>query len=212
VARRVRRRRPQGTALDQLEFEDRALLEVIDDFQYGDEPRRHGMAGKLLVEHLAVREAAREQVAAVLQSEPACRELGGSLAGDVPAHRKALAKLDELARGVQPVNLNRGQDFDAFAVPVARLMREEILHELQRTIPAIRATCPAKVLERRLPRARWVRSHAPTHPHPDGRRRYERFAPLVRIHALYDWLRGFPTGGTRPSKEFGLPPNPDRPY
>ena len=208
---RVSPRPPRGTALDQLEYEDRALLEIMDGFERASERLEHGMAGKLFVEHLAVREAAREAVAEALRERPGVDDVVARLEDGVPERRRELARLDELARGVQPINLNQGQDFDAVARPVIGTLRAEIDAELKTVLPSVRAVVPGRELDRLLPTARWTRRHAPTHPNPHGRQRHERFKPVVRLHALYDWLRGFPTGGMRPSREIDLPEQDNRP-
>ncbi len=208
---RVRRRPPGGNAVDQLEYEDRALLEILGQFQEAHDRLQHGMAGKLFVEHLAVREAARESVAECLRGHDRLSDLADRLEHGLPERREQLARLDELARGVQPINLNQGQNFDAIAEPVAAQLRSEIGTDLSEVLPAIRARASRGELDDLLPSARWTRRHAPTHPNPEGRQRHEGFKPWVRLHALYDWVRGFPTGGTRPSREVELPAQDNQP-
>jgi hypothetical protein len=190
-----------GTALDLLEYEDRALLHVLDEFEAEEDRLQHGMLGRLFVEHLAVRQAARESVADRLADVPAAADLSERLEFGLRERRTELARLDEMGRGMQPINLNQGQDFDGTLAPIARTLRDEIGHDLADLIPALRSRIPQAQLKQLLAGARRVRRHAPTHPHPRGRRGHERFAPLVRLHALYDWLRDFPRNGLRPSEE-----------
>lgn len=201
-----------GTALDQLEYEDRALVHILDEFEAQTERLQHGMLGRLFVEHLAVRQAAREAVAVALEQLPTAADLAERMDIGLKERRQELARLDELARGVQPINLNQGQDFDGTLAPVAAAVRAEISIDLTDLLPALRQRVPAEQLNELLPSARRVRHHAPTHPHPAGRRRHEGFKPIVRLHALYDWLRDFPRNGLRPSEEVALgePLEPER--
>lgn len=182
-------------ALDQLEYEDRTLRKLLDTFaeRHGDRVE-HGVVGKVLIEHLAVRLAAREAIVRALgdSSRP---EVDG-LRRNTMENREVLAHLEEMARGVQPINLNQGQDFDAAVAEHAEQMRRQIDQELNEALPALRRDG-----EGRLRSGSYVRHHAPTHPNPHHRRWYERVPPLVRLHAIYDRYRGFPTGGAKPSEE-----------
>ena len=197
-----------GDALDQLLYEDRAILEILDRFEDGEaDPLVHGDAGKLLVEHMAVREAAKEHVATALEGVPGEQDTSAALRGDEERRRDLLRRLDEMARGLRGVNLNQGQDFDGTAQRAAALLRSEIDAELRSGIPRLRERLgPARS---DLPSARFVRRHAPTHPR--SRDSYRRAGPLVRLHAVYDFLRSFPTGGAKLSREVRLPANDNRP-
>ena len=197
----------RGDALDQLLYKDRALLTILDRFEHPHaDVLVHGGAGKLLVEHMAVRESAKESVASVAECLPGARREADGLRGEEERRRDLLRQLDELARGLRPVNLNQGQDFDGPARRAGALLRAEIDRELRSLIPQLHERLgPARG---DLPSARSVRRHAPTQ--PGSRRSYRRAGLLVRLHALYDFLRGFPTGGARPSGEV-VPANDNRP-
>ena len=145
-----------------------------------------------MVEHLAVREAALEIVAEALKSHSALTDLGERLESGLPNRRRTLNELDQLARGVQAINLNQGHGFDAVALRVGASLRKEIKVDLDDLIPAVRHRVSPERLDEVLPSARHVRHHAPSHLNPDGRRPYERFRFLVRLHALWDWMRTFP--------------------
>lgn len=193
-----------GDALDQLEYEDMALRELLSALDDPDLDRRqHGIAAKLLVEHLAVRESARELVADGLAKLPELSWAEQDLRAGTERRRERLVRLDEMARGVEPVNINQSQDFDGTVAEMRGQLLEEIDTELDKVVPAVRhAAGPRR--RKLFPSARYVRSHSPTHPGVHGRRWYDRIGPLVRLHALYDALRGFPTGGSRPSAEVDI--------
>jgi hypothetical protein len=198
-----------GDVLDLLRYEDHAVRQVLHEFESSadDSPQgrlQHGHAGKLLVEHLAIREAAKEQLADSLALVPETSDIARALMAGEDSRREALAQLDEMARGIQAINLNQGQDFDAEVRTVSDLLMQEITEELTKTIPALETQLSAQV-RKKFPRAKYVRKHAPTHPNPGGRQWHERFGPMVRLHALFDFFRGFPTGGAKPSREPRLP-------
>jgi hypothetical protein len=191
----------RGDALDQLEYEDLALQKLLDAFADPSLDRmQHGVAGKLIVEHLAVREAARELVADGLEKAPELAWASDKLRSGTERRRQRLSVLDEMARGVQPVNINQAQDFDRAVAEMQGDLRSEIKTDLEEVVPVVRRMAGPRT-RKLLPSARYVRAHAPTHPGVHRRRWYDRFGPLVRLHALYDVLRGFPTGGTQPSAE-----------
>jgi len=189
-----------GDALDQLEYEDRAVLALFEEFDDRTlDATDHGDVGKALVEHLAVRQAAKERVTGAMATDVRFADLVGALGGDPVAHRRALDRLDEMGRGVRGGNLNQGQDFDG-AVRAARAdVRGEIVRELETGLPALRRRLALYGHPEIFPTARFVRRHAPTHPGARPRW-YERLGPVVRLHAVYDVLRGFPTHGATPSR------------
>jgi hypothetical protein len=200
------RNTPRGDALDRLEYEDRALLELARAF--GDDSldrRQHGEIIELFIEHLAIREAARELVADALAAVDELQGEAARLKADTVEQRADLARLEELGRGVQPTNLNQGQDIDAVVTDVLPGLRRRIDGELGEVIPEVRRRLSAQQRSKLLPTARYVVRHAPVHPGVHRRRWYERIGPLVRLHAVYDFLRGFPGGGAKPKAEVELP-------
>jgi hypothetical protein len=202
----MRRGRPKGDALDRLEYEDRALLELARAFaDEGLDRRQHGEIVELLIEHLAIREAAREIVADGLAKVDEVRGLADRLRAGTVARRADLVRLEELGRGVQPTNLNQGQDIDAVVAEILPALRQHVDAELGEIIPEVRRRLPLERRAKVLRSARYVVRHAPTHPGVHPRRWYERIGPLVRLHAVYDFLRGFPGGGAKPNAEVELP-------
>ena len=190
-----------GDAIDLLDYEDRALAELLTAFCDDALDRsQHGEVVKLLVEHLAVRQAARQEVADAVAAVPALADVEHRLRAGTADRRTELRELDELTRGVEPINVNQGQDADAVVARVRPRLEQEIREDLEELVPALRRRLTDRQ-RRRLPSARYVRHHAPTHPGPHGRRWYDRIGPLVRLHAIYDYLRGFPSGGSKPSAE-----------
>lgn len=186
---------PPRHALALLEHEDRALLAILDRFESEDDVLAHGRAGQLLVEHLTLREAAREQVAVALREEPAVADLAEALEQDARERRAELVRLDEMARGVNPVNLNSGQPFDETVAEVAGPLRRQIRAELDELIPQVQGRVPEERLDRLLPSARTVTGHALAHPDVGEPKRIRRFAPLRRLRAMYQWTRRLPSGG-----------------
>ena len=153
-----------------------------------------GSAGKLLLQHLAVREAAKEFVSKRL-AETGHAELSQRLEGDGPGRRQAIARLDELTRGLEAINVNR-PDIDEAVNELGGIFEAEAKAEREDLLPSIRqALGPAA--ERDLPSPRHVRTHSPTHPSPVPRW-YDKVGPLKAVRARYDQLRGTPHSGTVP--------------
>lgn len=186
---------PPRHALALLEHEDRALLAILDRFESQDDVLAHGLAGQLLVEHLTLREAAREQVAVALREEPAVADLAGALEADARQRRAELVRLDEMARGVNPADLTNGQPFDETVAEVAGPLRRQIRTELDEVIPQVHGRVPEELLDRLLPSARTVTSHALAHPDVREPKRLHRLSPLRRLRAMYQWTRRLPSGG-----------------
>jgi hypothetical protein len=192
---------PHGDAIDLLDYEDRAVSELLAASSDAALDRsQHGEVVKLLVEHLAVRQVAREELADVVAGVPALAALERRMRAGVPERRAELRELDELTRGVEPINVNQGQDTDAVVARLRPALEEEIRYDLEELVPALRRQLSDRQ-RAQLPTARYIRRHAPTHPGPHRRRWYDRVGPLLRLHAVYDYLRGFPTGGLKPSAE-----------
>ena len=190
-----------GDAIDLLDYEDRAVTELLGAFSDDTLDRvQHGEVVKLLVEHLAVRQVAREELADAVAGVPALAALERRMRDGVAERRTELRRLDELTRGVQPINVNQGQDTDAAVAQARPRLEEEIRFDLEELVPSLRRQLTDRQ-RAHLPSARYIRRHAPTHPGPHGRRWYDRIGPLLRLHAVYDYLRGFPTGGVKLSDE-----------
>jgi hypothetical protein len=147
-----------------------------------------GTWGKLLIEHAALRVAAKTDVARVLYDAD-LGDLADELTEHLPEVRKLLDRLDELARGVNPMGVAASAEFAGAVGQLAALLRADLVVEAERTIPRIAAALGAD--RSKLHRAQWVHQHAPTHPSPEERW-YDHIPVLVRIQARYDHLRGFP--------------------
>lgn len=95
---------------------------------------------------------------------------------------------------MQGIYLNSNVDFDAEMDKMAARLDVEVPRDLE-VIPALLAGLGNR--QGAMPSAAYLSRHSPLHPSP-RRRWYQRFGPLVRIHALYDHYRGFPAGGSVP--------------
>lgn len=193
-----------GDALEGLEEQDRVITELLDAWaeltqalEGGDDVDvrwRRGSIGKLLLQHMAVREEAKEVVAARL-GEVGQETLAAKLTGDAAARREAIDRLEGLLRGHEAITINTPETVEAVQA-VAAAFRSEVGDERSQWLPAAReALGPAG--SRGLPSTGWVRRHSPTHPSP-GPTWLDRVGPLKALWALYDHLRGFPAGATRP--------------
>lgn len=188
-------------ALTLLEREDHRLTELFAEFertagQPGVEERNaHGTTAKLLVRHLAIWESAREHVAGALAEpyEGEVKAIAERLCTGNEQRRQLLDDVEQLNRGVEPININAGQDFDAAMEPLRRLVEPELDWELHDALPRLRSTLETEDREELLPSARYVAKHAPTNPTPTRTRWYEKSAFLARLRTVYDHLRDYPT-------------------
>jgi hypothetical protein len=194
----------QVDALGELELQNRLIADLLDSWeedtrklQAGDSVEvrwERGSAAKLLLQHLAVREAAKQDVVGRLQ-KVGHPELAARLEREGPQRREAIARLDEAARGMQAINLNN-PDVDRAIQETGAVFRRDVLTERDDILPAIQDVLgPAG--ERGLPSARYVRMRSATHPSRTPRW-FDKIGPIKAVRALYDHLRASPAGGTNP--------------
>ena len=153
-----------------------------------------GTYGKLLIEHAALRIAAKRDVARVLY-DTGSAALADEFLRHMPDVRRLVDRMDELARGVNAMGVAASMDFAGAAGELAAVLRADLDTEPARVLPRIEAALGDHRAD--LHSERWVRHHAPTHPAPRGRW-YTRVPILVRIRARYDHLRGFPWATSAP--------------
>ena len=182
-----------NTATERLNAKGDDVTETVDARW------QRGSAAKLLLQHLAVREAAKQAIASRLD-ETGHGDLAARIEGNGPARRQAIDRLEELERGRMAITLNSIELGEAVA-NVAGFFASEAPAENEELIPAAEQALgePGK---RGLPTARSVRMQSVTHPNPSPVW-YERIAPLKAVMALYQHLRGSPTGGTSPGVSHG---------
>jgi hypothetical protein len=155
---------------------------------------KRGTYGKLLIEHAALRVAAKTDVARAL-CDIGSDALADDLCRQLPKVRLVLDRLDEFARGVEAMGVASSEEFAGAVGEVAALVRADLGTEAAEAIPRIAAALGDH--RDKLHSARWVRHHAPTHP-GQTQRWYSRIPVVVRIQARYDHLRGFPWARSAP--------------
>jgi short-subunit dehydrogenase len=193
----------ETTSLDVLENEDERLLGLIQGIAITrgsavEERYEHGNLAKEILRHLAVRESSLVNVGAVISSVPELRTIGSRMASRAPERRGAIDEATRMARAVQPVALNEGQDFDGVFDPFLDAERQEIEWELSDAIPAMRKAIPEEDARKRFRSARYVRRHAPTFFSTRGPRWYEQAPVVSRLLTIYEHMNDFP----RASKEW----------
>lgn len=197
---------PRGgkDALDTLAEQDKIIAGLLDDWSARtrqltdhddvDVRWRRGSAVKLLLQHLAVREEAKQQIVARLD-EVGQGDLARRLEGDGPARRSEIDDLEAVTRGHQAITLNT-PEADIAVERVLNRARAEIGEDGGGLLDAVAgALGPAG--ERGLPGDRAVRMHSVTRPSPHPRW-YDRVGPLKAARAWYDHLRGTPHGMVSP--------------
>lgn len=195
-----------GDSLDLLGEQDRVLAAIFSAWDDSDPDRAdtnrevvklaydHGTLGKLLIEHAAIRVAAKRDIERVLRDID-CDDLADQLTSQLTRVCELLDRLDEHARGVVAVGVSRSLEFAGAVGELAATIRADLSREPEAIIPRIEAALADQ--RSRLRSAKHVAAHAPTHPNPTPRW-YDTIPILVRIHARYDHLRGYPWADSTP--------------
>ncbi len=190
-------------ALDLLSVQNKIISDLFDgwdaktqELKRGDSVDarwERGSTVKLLLQHLAVRESAKQDVCdrlAFLGHET----LGAKLEGHGVQRRQRIARLDELVRGMVGMNANN-PEVDGAVLELEQTLRQETSDEANVLEAAQRELGPSG--QRDLASPKYVRTHSPTHPSPVPKW-HDRIGPLKALRALYDHLRGSPSGATAP--------------
>jgi hypothetical protein len=191
-------------ALDVIVTQDRIIADLFVVWHQASEQLsraddvdlrwRRGSEVKLLLQHLAVREAAKESLVRRMR-EAGQQELATKLDSDATSRRERLATLDELARGHQAVSLNF-PEIDAVVADLSAVFQRERPDDEGINLPEAAALLgPAG--KRGLPSARSIRMQSVTHPHPVPRW-YDRVPVIKAFEAFYDHLRSAPSGVLHP--------------
>jgi hypothetical protein len=207
----------RGDSLDLLREQDdvlRALFATWDAVDPTGEPTARavpdawdrGTVGKLILEHSAVRRAAKADIARVLR-HTGRPDLADLLEGRAVAARTLLDRLDERSRGVQPIGMSADASFVDAVDELRQLWDGELRSEPDYNLEEVAAALGGH--RAKLRSARFITKHAPTHPAPQ-RRWYHRIRILVRLHAGYDRLRGFPWAESGPLSDTKMAERFDR--
>jgi hypothetical protein len=189
--------RDDRTALDLLEEEDRQLRQILADLRAErdgsvEARARYGDLSKELIRHVTTREAALVDVAAALSGVAGMGDVSERLQRNGDVRRPQIAEIEHMSRGIQGINLNKGQDFDGALTALATTLESEIDWDLSGGIARMASAIEGSEHEEQLRSAKSVKQHAPTNLHPDGPRWYERAPVISRVITLYDRLRDFP--------------------
>lgn len=198
-------------SLDFLATQDGDLGKIFEGFDNAgpvpDDPNGtveqgwlRGTFGKLLVEHAALRVAAKEDVAKALRASDN-GQLADELTRHLPQARALLDRLDELARGVEAMGLAASAPFVTTVGELADAVRDDLGSEVADLLPKVAVALGAHRSELRS--AKYIGSHSPSHPGPD-QQWYDTVGPLARIHACYDSLRSYPKAQSWPMADTQL--------
>lgn len=188
----------RGDALDVLGHEDGLLRSLFAEWdatapgQAGEDGVTaawdHGTVGKLLLEHGVVRLAALDDVVAALR-RAGHDELADHAAAHVDESRHLLARISELSKGVQPINMRFTPDFAPTVERLGELWKADLSSRPGADLGRIADALGAERAS--LHDARWVRRHAPTHPlqHPG---RLSGGPAAARLRTIFDRIRGWP--------------------
>jgi hypothetical protein len=187
----------RGNALDLLEQEDlelRRLFTQLRTMQGGSVAERaeYGDLVKTTIRHLATREAAITEVASVVTDTPELADVIVRIEADTGVRRPLINRVEKMSRGVPPMNLNQGQEFDEALRDIVQEVGTEIEWDLEVALPAMKAAIRGSDNSNELKSAAHVTRHAPTNLHPDGSRWFERAPVISRLLTIYDRMRDYP--------------------
>jgi hypothetical protein len=187
----------RGDALDLLEEEDLALRRLFTQLRTLQgttvtERAEYGDLAKTTIRHLATREAAITEVLSVVTDTPELGEVVARIETDTGIRRPLINRVEKMSRGVPPMNLNQGQDFDAALRAIVQEVGTEIEWDLEVGLPAMKAAVRGTERSGDIKSAAHVARHAPTNLHPDGPRWFERAPVISRLLTVYDRLRDYP--------------------
>ena len=196
-----RSRKPPEDSLDLIRQEDRLLESLFVDWDHGAPDAqtangdavvrawKRGTIGKLVLEHAALRLAAKADVIRCLQ-RCGSTAMADAFGEQAIAARQVIDQLDGIARGVSALDLRFSDDFSDGVANLRRFWRGELRSEAEYSLDQVAAALGTD--RSQLHTSRFVKKHAPIHP-ASRARWYHRLGPVLRLHALYDYLRGFPT-------------------
>lgn len=195
-------------ALDIVEEQDKVITDLLaswrrdtSELERGDSVTvrwERGSVAKLLLQYFALRESGIAMVAGHLRDR-GHDDLAELLDADGVTRRQAIDRLDESVRGLQAINANTPEITDAIE-RLGQLFDREVKGDRLLLPELARLLGPSG--QRGLASARHVRTHSPTHPSPVPRW-HDRIGPLQALRALYDHLRGSPSGATKPDVDRG---------
>ena len=191
------KQRPESDSLDVLTNEDHFLLKFFDGLEVSRGPSVEdryvfGNLAKECLRHVAVRQACIADVTRVLAELPGMDEVRERLLSSATERRQLYDELAMMARGVQPMELSVGQDFEEVFESLIELVRREIQWELSGTLTSIRSSLTEHHADGKLRSARYVRRHAPTYLSTKGPQWYEK-APIVSsLVTMYGHLNDLP--------------------
>ncbi|HWD95563.1 MAG TPA: SDR family oxidoreductase [Acidimicrobiales bacterium] len=189
--------KPEKNSLDVFEAENVRLLGLIEGIAVCrgssvEERYEYGNLAKEILRHLAIRQSSLVDVSAVMSTLPNLAHLSSRIMERATELLLSIDEATKLAREVQPVALNVGQDFDGSFVPLIGAVKDEIVWELTSAIPAFREATSTEKLEGRLRTARYVRRHAPTYLNSKGPRWYEHAPVVSRLLTIYEHMNDYP--------------------
>lgn len=185
------------TSLDLLERENTLLLGLFDQI---DECRGssvedrydHGNLAKQVIQHLAIRQSSLMNVGAAISPFLSLRSIGERMIEGGTDRRAAYDEVGDLARDVEVMNLNQGQDFDGPLIDLIGAVKPEMDWELTEAIPLIRRSLHEVDTANVFCTSRYATRHAPTKLSVKGPQWYERAPMISRVVTMYDRIKDFP--------------------
>lgn len=201
---------PARDSLDLLVAEDRAVRSLFGGLQASTGPSVvdvsvHGRLSKDLIQQIAVREAAKDDVVRTLGKAAAGTGLAARMNGRSVERRSTIGRADHLARHMSGMDLPG--EFDLAVDHLRQIVEPEIDWELAEGADAARRALSSAGA--RLRSAQAVRRTAPTSVRTEGAAWYQRLPVVSWLSAQWDQLQDHPTSVRTSGAD--LPPSPGGP-
>lgn len=184
-------------SLDVLSNEDHFLLKLFDGLALSrgssvENRYAYGNLAKECLRHIAIRQSCIVDVTRVLRAAPDLSAVSKRMLSGAIARRQLFDQATMMARGVPPMALDEGQDFEGVFAALTDAVKSEIEWELSGALSTIRTTLQRLHAEGGLRSSRYVRRHSPTYLNTKGPRWYEHARGISSLVTMYDHLCDLP--------------------
>ncbi len=150
----------------------------------------YGALAHEILRSLALRQSCAMDVSSRISAVPGLRSTSEEIIERGTSCRALINALKDMSYGVEPMNLNIGQDFDGPLTSLIALSGATIAWELGEAVPRITASLTSSETRVKFRSSGYALRHAPEWLNPKGPRWYERAPVVSRVVAIYERIKG----------------------